>query len=87
MLVTILSLIHNITTLLFGVYASAAFLGIRLNRKNNLTLLTFSCITGVFYAFSYILYGTRYTEQIDPLMYMLLRPHPLRFYRQFLRHG
>lgn len=68
MLVTILSLIHNITTLLFGVYASAAFLGIRLNRKNNLTLLTFSCITGVFYAFSYILYGTRYTEQIYPLI-------------------
>ena len=68
MLVTILSLIHNTTTLLFGVYASAAFLGIRLNRKNNLTLLTFSCITGIFYALSYILYGTRYTEQIYPLI-------------------
>lgn len=42
MFVTILSFIHNATTLLFGVYASAAFLGIRLNRKNNLTLLTFT---------------------------------------------
>lgn len=49
MLVTILSLIHHATTLLFGVYASAAFLGIRLNRKNNLILLGFSCTTGFFY--------------------------------------
>lgn len=51
MLVNILSLIHNTTTLLFGVYASAAFLGIRMNRKNILALLTFSCITGVFIYF------------------------------------
>lgn len=41
MLINILSLIHNTTTLLFGVYASAAFLGIRMNRKNILALLTF----------------------------------------------
>ena len=47
MLVNILSLIHNTTTLLFGVYASAAFLGIRMNRKNILALLTFSCVTGM----------------------------------------
>ena len=59
MLVNILSLIHNTTTLLFGVYASAAFLGIRMNRKNILALLTFSCITGVFYILSFVLYGTR----------------------------
>lgn len=51
MLVNILSLIHNTTTLLFGVYASAAFLGIRMNRKNILSLLTFSCITGFLCAF------------------------------------
>ena len=68
MLVNILSLIHNATTLLFGVYASAAFLGIRLNRKNNLALLTFSCITGIFYILSFTLYGTHYTEEIYPLI-------------------
>ena len=55
MLVNILSLIHNTTTLLFGVYASAAFLGIRMNRKNILALLTFSCITGVFYVLFFVL--------------------------------
>lgn len=68
MLVTILSLIHNITTLLFGVYASAAFLGIRLNRKNNLTLLTFTCLTGTLFLLCYLLYGFSYTEQIYPLI-------------------
>ena len=54
MLTNILSLIHNATTLLFGVYASAAFLGVRLNRKNNLHLLIFSCLTGVIYALSFL---------------------------------
>ena len=67
MLTNILSLIHNATTLLFGVYASAAFLGVRLNRKNNLHLLIFSCLTGVVYALSFLLYGTSFTEQVYPL--------------------
>lgn len=57
MLVNILSLIHNTTTLLFGVYASAAFLGIRMNRKNILALLTFSCVTGVLCAFFCIVWN------------------------------
>lgn len=68
MLVTILSLIHHTTTLLFGVYASAAFLGIRLNRKNDLLLLGFSFVTGFFYVLSFVLYGTAYTEKIYPLI-------------------
>ena len=68
MLTNILSLIHNATTLLFGVYASAAFLGVRLNRKNNLHLLIFSCLTGVIYALSFLLYGTSFTEQVYPLI-------------------
>lgn len=69
MLVNILSLIHNTTTLLFGVYASAAFLGIRMNRKNILALLTFSCITGVFYVLSFVLHGTSFTEQVYSFHY------------------
>lgn len=68
MLTNILSLIHHTTTLLFGVYASAAFLGIRLNRKNNLTLLIFSCLTGIVYAFAFLLHGTVFTEQVYPLI-------------------
>lgn len=68
MFVTILSFIHNATTLLFGVYASAAFLGIQLNRKNNLTLLTFTCLTGGLFLVSFLLYGFSFTEQIYPLI-------------------
>lgn len=68
MFVSILSMVHNATTLLFGVYASAAFLGIRLNKKNNLTLLTFSCIVGMIFLLSYILHGFSFTEQIYPLI-------------------
>ena len=33
MAVTILSYLHNATTLLFGIYISAAFLGILMNRR------------------------------------------------------
>ena len=56
MFIDILNIVHNATTLLFGVFASAAFLGIRLNRKNNLTLLLFSCVSGAICLF------TNYTE-------------------------
>lgn len=83
MLVNILSLIHNATTLLFGVYASAAFLGIRLNRKNNLALLTFSCITGVFYVLSFVLYGTSFTEQVYPFIIHIPLVLFLTFYYKY----
>ncbi len=68
MAVEILSLIHNATTLLFGVYISAAFLGIRMNRKNIFTLFGFSCCVGVVYVTSYILFSTEGTEKIYPLI-------------------
>ena len=35
MLVEILSMTHDITTLLFGIYIFAFFLGIRQNRRNS----------------------------------------------------
>lgn len=68
MLVTILSLLHNATTLLFGVYISAAFLGIRMNRKNILTLFGFSCASGIVYISSFVQFGPDVTEQIYPLI-------------------
>lgn len=68
MLETILSYLHNATTLLFGVYISAAFLGIRMNKKNVLTLLGFSCSVGVLYVASFLLFGENVTEQIYPLI-------------------
>ena len=83
MLVNILSLIHNTTTLLFGVYASAAFLGIRMNRKNILSLLTFSCITGVFYVLSFVLHGTSFTEQVYPFIIHIPLVLFLTFYYKY----
>lgn len=83
MLVNILSLIHNTTTLLFGVYASAAFLDIRMNRKNILSLLTFSCITGVFYVLSFVLYGTSFTEQVYPFIIHIPLVLFLTFYYKY----
>lgn len=49
MLESILAVLHNATTLLFGVYISAAFLGVRMNRHNVFTLLIFSGAVGIIY--------------------------------------
>ena len=54
MLLTVLSLIHNALTLLFGVYVSAAFLGVKMNRKNVFVLLLFSVVIGGVYLGSYL---------------------------------
>lgn len=68
MLNSILSILHHATTLLFGVYVSAAFLGMHMNRKNILTLFGFSCTVGVFYALSAIFFGNDITMQIYPFI-------------------
>ena len=68
MLLTVLSLIHNAFTLLFGVYVSAAFLGVKMNRKNVFILLLFSIIVGGVYLGSYLWLGTSGTEKIYPFI-------------------
>ena len=68
MLVTILRLVHNATTLVFGVYVSAAFLGVRMTRRNVLTLLGFSGAVGVVYVLCFLLFGEQVTEQVYPLI-------------------
>ena len=68
MLENILSILHHAATLLFGVYISSAFLGIRMNRKNILVLSGFSSAVGVIYALSFVLFGEAITTQIYPLI-------------------
>lgn len=63
-----LSYLHNATTLLFGVYVSAAFLGIRMKRKNVLILMCFSLAVGAVYLGSFLLFGESVTERIYPLI-------------------
>ena len=68
MLLTILSFLHNAITLLFGVFVSAAFLGVCMNRKNVFILLTFSVVVGGAYIASYLWLGVSGTEKIYPLI-------------------
>ncbi len=68
MLTTVLSVVHNATTLLFGVYVSAALLGVRMNRKNILRLLCFSLVVGAVYVGSFLLLGADGTKKIYPLI-------------------
>ena len=63
MLESILAVLHNATTLLFGVYISAAFLGVRMNRHNVFTLLIFSSAVGIIYIAAYLGLGTEGTEK------------------------
>ena len=68
MLTEALSIIHNATTLLFGMFISAAFLGVRMSRRNVFALSCFSLADGVCYALTYVYFGEAVTEQVYPLI-------------------
>lgn len=68
MLVTILSYLHHTTTLLFGVFISALFLGIRMNRRNVAALFGFACADGVVYILVFLHFGEAVTKQLYPLI-------------------
>lgn len=57
MFLQILSLIHNLTTMLFGIFISAFFLGVKQNRKNILTLFLLFCCEGFLYSAGIVLLG------------------------------
>lgn len=61
MLIQTLSFIHNLTTMLFGIYLSAFFLGIKKNRKNILTLFLLFSVEGIIFGISYLLVGMEIT--------------------------
>lgn len=63
----ILAILHYGTTLLFGIFLSAAFLGIRINRRNVSALVVFSAVAGAVNAVSYGWFGTQFAEEIYPL--------------------
>lgn len=62
MFIQILSFMHNSTTLLFGIFISAFFLGVKQNSKNILTLFLFFCFSGILYIISYLLFGETITD-------------------------
>ena len=68
MINSVLELLHHAVTLLFGVYISAAFLGIRMSRKNIAILCGFSAAVGVVSTLVFIFFGEAFTAQIYPLI-------------------
>ena len=64
MFVQILSWIHNITTMLFGIYISSFFLGVKQNKYNVIKLAVFSCIEGTFYMVVMSILGDSLANQI-----------------------
>lgn len=68
MLNSVLSIIHHAVTLYSGVYLSAAFLSIRMNRKNILILFGFSSAVGVVSALTFIFFGDVFAAQVYPLI-------------------
>ena len=65
---SVLSILHHAVTLLFGVYLSAAFLGIRMSRKNIVILFGFFSAVGVVSALTFIFFGDAFTTQVYPLI-------------------
>ncbi len=61
-------LLHFGTLLLFGVFVSAAFLSISLNKKNTLTLLMISFALLLLQGFIYLYWGMEKTEWLYPFI-------------------
>jgi len=68
MLVSVLGLLHNAVTLLFGVYVSAAFLGVRMNRRNATVLFCFFAAVGLCSGTVYAQFGASTAEQLYPVL-------------------
>lgn len=68
MLVQILSAIHGITTMLFGIYCSAFFLGVKPNRKNIMTLFLLFSGQGCLYIIDFLLFGDTLANMSYPLI-------------------
>lgn len=68
MLVQILSFTHHLTTMLFGIYISAFFLGVRQNRRNILTLFLLFSGVGILYLANIFLWGITVTDRFYALI-------------------
>lgn len=62
MVIQVLSLIHNSTTMIFGIFISAFFLGVKQNFRNFLILLGVCAFDGILYITSALLFGESFTR-------------------------
>ena len=72
MLLQALTLTHHITTMLFGIFLSAFFLGVKQERKNVLLLLSVGLICLLLYIPCILLLGETYTDPISRCWYISL---------------
>lgn len=68
MIIQILTYTHHITTMLFGIFLSAFFLGVKQDRKNVVQLFLLAVSSGILYVISAFLFGTTTADQIYPLI-------------------
>lgn len=64
----ILWAIHHATTLLFGVFASAALCGIEINRRHALELVVVTILTGTAFSIANVVGGELFARQVYPLV-------------------
>lgn len=60
--------IHHATTLLFGVFASAALCGIEINRRHALELVGVGAATGAAFSIANVVGGELFARQAYPLV-------------------
>ena len=60
--------IHHATTLLFGVFASAALCGIEINRRHALELVGVGVATGAAFSIANAVGGELFARQVYPLV-------------------
>ena len=60
--------IHHATTLLFGVFASAALCGIEINRRHALELVGVGAATGAAFSIANVVGGELFARQVYPLV-------------------
>ena len=59
--------IHHATTLLFGVFASAALCGVEINRRHALELVLVGIVTGAAFSIANVVGGELFARQVYPL--------------------
>ena len=83
MLLEILTYTHHITTMLFGVFLSAFFLGVKQDRKNISILLLSAVVSSICYLLCFAFVGTELSDEIYPLVVHLPLLLILVFYYKF----
>ena len=68
MILQLLTGIHNLTTLLFGIFISAFFLGVKPSMKNFGKLLLFALVDVFFYWGINLFTGTEFANQLYPVL-------------------